>query len=182
MSYPNHRDRASDDHLEHAASAVLSALGLDATSVQLRATPARMAATWRELTAGCAQDPGLSLRRGDPVPPGMQIVELRNIEFRSLCAHHFLPFSGQATVLYAPGDRLLGIGSIVRALETLATRPQLQETLGCQLVDCIIVAGAALGASPPRPRSDASGAACGQTAAPPIRLRSAAGAGRGSDD
>lgn len=125
---------------------MLRALGLDPTSPELSSTPRRMADTWKELLAGTVEDPAEPLRRGEPTPVGTQTIALRNLEFRSLCAHHFLPFSGEATVVYEPGDRIVGIGSIVKALDILATRPQLQESLGQQFADCLTSSAHARGA------------------------------------
>ena len=45
---------------------------------------------------------------------------LRDIEFRSICEHHLLPFVGVAHVAYLPGNRIVGLGKLPRVVETLS--------------------------------------------------------------
>ena len=66
-----------------------------------------------------------------------ELVLLRDIEFRSICEHHLLPFVGVAHVAYVPGDRIVGLGRLPRVVETLASRPQLQEKLGEEIADAL---------------------------------------------
>jgi GTP cyclohydrolase I len=67
--------------------------------------------------------------------PSRDRVVLRGLPFHSLCAHHLLPFFGEADVGYAPDGRIAGLGGIARALRHFARRPQLQERLGAELAD-----------------------------------------------
>ena len=39
-------------------------------------------------------------------------VLVRGIRFYSLCAHHLLPFFGEAHVGYLPGECLAGLGDL----------------------------------------------------------------------
>jgi GTP cyclohydrolase I len=64
-------------------------------------------------------------------------VLLRDVEFRSICEHHLLPFIGTAHVGYIPGDRVVGLGKLPRVVETLASRPQLQERLTEEIADAL---------------------------------------------
>jgi GTP cyclohydrolase I len=71
---------------------------------------------------------------------GEDPVVLRGLPFHSLCAHHLLPFLGEADVAYRPrapdqGGRIAGLGAIPRSLRHFARQPQLQERLGAQLAD-----------------------------------------------
>ncbi|WP_431221480.1 GTP cyclohydrolase I [Leifsonia xyli] len=66
-----------------------------------------------------------------------ETVLLRDIEFRSVCEHHLLPFLGVAHVAYLPGETVIGLGRIPRVIETLAARPQIQERLTDQIADAI---------------------------------------------
>ncbi len=67
--------------------------------------------------------------------PGEDEVRLRGLPFHSLCAHHLLPFFGEAEVVYIPAGKLAGLGAVARALRHFARQPQLQERLGAQLAD-----------------------------------------------
>ena len=63
---------------------------------------------------------------------------LRDLEFRSVCEHHLLPFVGTAHVAYLPGDRVVGFGRIPAVVDTLAARPQLQERLAEEIADALV--------------------------------------------
>lgn len=61
------------------------------------------------------------------------LVIARSLPFASLCAHHLLPFVGTATVGYLPGERLLGLSKLARAVAMFAARPQVQEDMTQQV-------------------------------------------------
>jgi GTP cyclohydrolase I len=54
-----------------------------------------------------------------------------------MCEHHLLPFIGVAHIAYMPDERIVGLGHLARVLETLSSRPQLQERLGEQIADAL---------------------------------------------
>ncbi|GDX80076.1 hypothetical protein LBMAG42_18870 [Deltaproteobacteria bacterium] len=81
-------------------------------------------------------------RPGQPIPafetfvaPSCDEVRLRRLPFHSLCAHHLLPFFGEAEIVYGSVGRIAGLGAIARALQHFSRQPQLQERLGAQLAD-----------------------------------------------
>jgi GTP cyclohydrolase I len=55
-----------------------------------------------------------------------------------MCEHHLLPFLGVAHVAYLPGDRVVGLGKLPRVVNTLAARPQMQESLTEQIADALV--------------------------------------------
>jgi GTP cyclohydrolase I len=55
-----------------------------------------------------------------------------------MCEHHLLPFLGVAHVAYLPGDRVVGLGKLPRVVNTLAGRPQMQESLTEQIADALV--------------------------------------------
>ena len=60
-----------------------------------------------------------------------QIVSVKNIPFISLCEHHLLPIWGTVSVAYLPRDnQVIGLSKIPRIVEFWGRRPQLQEKLG----------------------------------------------------
>jgi len=65
-------------------------------------------------------------------------VLLRAVPFYSLCAHHLVPFFGEACVGLRPAGRLAGLGSIARLLQHWAARPQVQERLGAELAEDLV--------------------------------------------
>lgn len=134
-------DRA---RVERLTRELLEAIGEDPDRPGLKQTPARMAELYSEFFAGVGQDAAaplahtISVTRG-PAPSTLPsgAVLLRDIRFRSVCEHHLLPFAGQAHLAYLPGEQVVGLGALVRVVETLAARPQVQERLGEQIADTI---------------------------------------------
>lgn len=118
---------------ERAAADFLTALGIDTSSADLRATPGRMARAYAELFKAAplrmttfANDEGYD-----------ELVLARGIPFRTVCEHHLLPFSGVAHVGYLPGERILGLSKLARLVDHFAARPQTQERLTRQVAGCL---------------------------------------------
>lgn len=57
------------------------------------------------------------------------IVILKDIEFHSICEHHWLPFSGKISIGYTPSDKIIGLSKIPRVVKYFSKKPQLQEKL-----------------------------------------------------
>ena len=55
------------------------------------------------------------------------------ITFTSLCAHHMLPFEGEAWVGYIPGDVLIGASKFARVVEHYSRMLQIQERMTQQI-------------------------------------------------
>jgi len=107
----------------------------------------RIALAYRELLKGYEIDPSKilnttrMLREGER--PGE--VEVREIGFHSICAHHFLPFFGQVDLAYVPGDRILGLGKLPRLVDAYARRFQIQEDLVREVAHAMMDHGHAQG-------------------------------------
>jgi len=123
---------------------LLEAIGENPDRPGLRQTPERVADAYGEFFAGVDADPAaalyrtISISRGpapDTLPSGA--VMLRDIDFRSVCEHHLLPFRGRAHLAYLPGEKVVGLGALPRVVEVLSARPQVQERLGEQIADTI---------------------------------------------
>lgn len=122
--------------IEAAVAEILAAIGEDPARAGLASTPQRVAEAYAEFFSGLGVDPQTHL--ADTVAADTaEVVLLRDIEFRSICEHHLLPFLGTAHVAYAPGEHIVGLGRIPRVVETLASRPQLQERLGEEIADAL---------------------------------------------
>ncbi|WP_295127069.1 GTP cyclohydrolase I FolE [uncultured Leifsonia sp.] len=124
--------------IEAAVAEILAAIGEDPSRPGLAETPSRVADAYEEFFAGIGVDARSEL--GEPVPlegAAAETVILRDIRFRSVCEHHLLPFLGVAHVAYLPGETVIGLGRIPRAIEVLSARPQLQERLTEQIADAI---------------------------------------------
>jgi GTP cyclohydrolase I len=119
--------------VEAAVAEILAAIGEDPSRPGLATTPARVAESYADFFSGLGVDPlsHLAAATDLDLPEGElgELVLVRDIEFRSICEHHLLPFTGVAHVAYVPARRIVGLGKIARVVETLASRPQLQERL-----------------------------------------------------
>ncbi len=127
--------------VEAAVAEILAAIGEDSARPGLLATPTRVAEAYTEFFAGVGADQQSHFR--DTVELDLaegelsELVLLRDIDFRSICEHHLLPFLGTAHVAYIPKRRVVGLGRIPKVVDTLASRPQLQERLTEEIADAM---------------------------------------------
>jgi GTP cyclohydrolase I len=119
------------ERIRAAVADILVAIGEDATRPGLQSTPKRVAEAYLEFFSGLGQQPLDHLADTVALAEGErgEVVVVRDIEFRSICEHHLLPFIGTADIAYVPDQRVTGLGSLARVVDTLASRPQLQERL-----------------------------------------------------
>lgn len=89
----------------------------------------RIKRAYRELLSGYSVDVNAILNETARVEKYDGVVEVSEIEFISLCGHHFLPFFGKACVRYVPDKIITGLGKIPRVVDALARRCQIQELL-----------------------------------------------------
>ncbi len=128
--------RMDETRLERAVHEILAGIGADPDDPRLRETPARAATMYAELFGGMHVDAGQFL--ADPLPEDHRdLIALRDIEVRSMCEHHLVPMVGVAHVAYIPDGKIVGFDRIVRVVDTLARRPQVQERLTGEIADTI---------------------------------------------
>jgi len=111
-------------------SLVLEGLGVDQDNPHFKNSPKRIAKAWtEELCVGMEKETfkmtTFPMTKDDP--PGM--IVLQHIPVKSLCAHHLLPFIGEATVAYIPNELLCGLSKLSRIVDFFARKPQVQEHL-----------------------------------------------------
>jgi GTP cyclohydrolase I len=136
--------------VKKAVTDLLVAVGEDPSREGLADTPARVAELYEDFYSGVGVDPLKVLLDAREVHTTPQergdFVAVRDISFYSLCEHHLLPFSGVASVVYEPGDALLGLGTIAKLVEVVGKRPQLQERVGEMVAQSLVSSGVAKGA------------------------------------
>jgi GTP cyclohydrolase I len=119
------------DAAERAVADLMKALGMDVGHPTLAATPGRLARAYAELLQTnefrVVTFPNESRYDG--------LVVVNDIEFRSICEHHLLPFTGTVSVGYLPGDEIIGLSKLARLVEHAAARPQVQERLTNDIAD-----------------------------------------------
>lgn len=112
-------------------AAALQALGFQGDPEMAR-TPELLAGWLREFLPGPL--PALEAL----ATTSEDLVVLRRVPFHALCAHHLLPFFGEATVAWRPSGRICGLGAVARLVEALARQPQLEERLAAQIADALV--------------------------------------------
>lgn len=121
-----------------AVEMILEAVGEDLNREGLRGTPERVANMYAELFGGLNQDASSHLRTCFVEDGHDEIVLVKDISFYSMCEHHLLPFYGKAHIVYIPkGGRIVGLSKLVRVVELISRRPQLQERLTSSVADVI---------------------------------------------
>lgn len=100
----------------------------------LERTPERMAEFyWNSFTGVKGTPPKVSSFKNPSKESDMVIV--KGIPFYSFCAHHLLPFFGEASIGYIPDKKIAGFSSIGRVLSYYSKMPQLQEQLSEQIAE-----------------------------------------------
>ena len=117
---------------------ILEAIGEDTQRDGLKHTPQRFADMYAELFSGIQQDPKEVLQ-GSFELGHRELVILKDIQFFSMCEHHFLPFSGVVHIGYIPGKdgRIVGISKLAEVVNIIAHRPQIQERMATQIADAL---------------------------------------------
>jgi GTP cyclohydrolase IA len=126
--------------IEAAVRELLVGIGDDPDRPGIADTPQRVAESYAEFFGGMQVDAVQIVRDGAvPADDGElgELVVVRDIRFRSMCEHHLLPFLGVAHIAYVPGERIIGLGTLAKVVDAVATRPQLQERLGEEIADTI---------------------------------------------
>ncbi len=126
-----------EDQIRQGVAAIIGAVGEDPNREGLRDTPRRVAKLYREIFSGVGVDPVEAFTTVFEEEHDHSVVILKDVSFYSMCEHHLLPFFGVAQMGYIPAGKISGASKLVRALELVARRPQLQERMTSQLADAI---------------------------------------------
>jgi GTP cyclohydrolase I len=116
---------------------ILEGIGEDPDRPGIKDTPERVARMYAELFHGLGA-PAKDMLKSMEGESHDEMVLLRDIPFYSVCEHHLLPFIGKASIAYIPHGRITGLSELIKALEHLAARPQVQERLTTELADMIM--------------------------------------------
>ena len=97
----------------------------------------RIVAAYSELLDGYKADIPAILNDIARVRRHAGLILEQDINFTSICYHHFLPFFGTIDVVYEPGEIITGLGRIVELVQALAHRLQIQEFLVRDIAEAI---------------------------------------------
>lgn len=119
------------DQQERLAALLHEMFGSDIWDDSSADTARRVLSFWKEYQPKTELDFNFTTFLAES-PAGKKINQLiiaKDIEFSSLCAHHLLPFYGNAHVGYIPNKLMAGLSKIPRMVDFWATRPCTQEAL-----------------------------------------------------
>jgi len=116
----------------------LEYIGEDPDREDLLKTPQRVANMYEELLWGMTKSAEKELEVL-LAQDHDEIVLLKNIPLYSICEHHLLPFIGKVHIAYIPKEgRVTGLSKLVRVIEILSKRLQIQERLTTQIAEVIM--------------------------------------------
>ncbi|HEY1067499.1 MAG TPA: GTP cyclohydrolase I FolE [Pirellulales bacterium] len=122
--------------IERAVREILAAVGDDPDREGILETPKRVAKMYAEMFSGLHEDASVHLKKVFTQKYD-EIVIVKDIDFASMCEHHLLPFVGKAHVAYAPRGKVVGLSKVARLVQSVASRPQLQERITEMTADLI---------------------------------------------
>jgi len=127
------------ERAERAVRELLIAMGEDPDREGLQDTPARVARSYAEITAGLDQHAEDVLTTTFDLGHDEMIL-VKDIEVWSMCEHHLVPFTGVAHVGYIPSEegRITGLSKLARLVDLYAKRPQVQERLTTQVAESLV--------------------------------------------
>lgn len=136
------------EHMAKGYELVLEGLkkafpNLDMNDKNLHGTPNRMARALIEVCSGLGTNEQEIFSTTFPAEKYDDVIILKDIDYNSLCSHHFFPFTGKAHVGYLPdtskGDqsRVVGLSKLAHIVDCHAQRPQLQERMCHNIMESI---------------------------------------------
>ena len=123
-------------YIMDAMKELIKLCGDDPERDGLEETPMRVLKAFLEYTEGYHEDPKKHLEKVFDVDH-QELILVRDIEFYSMCEHHFAPFYGVAHVGYIPNEKVTGLSKIGRMVEGYAKRFQVQERLTNQIAEAM---------------------------------------------
>ena len=108
---------------------------LDLEDKNLVDSPNRMARALLEVCSGLGTSQKEIFSTTFPAENYNEVIILKDIDYTSLCSHHFFPFIGKAHVGYLPDtshgedSRVVGLSKLAHIVDLHAQRPQLQERM-----------------------------------------------------
>jgi len=126
------------DKIRQAVRLLLEGIGEDPDREGLQLTPDRVVRMYQEIFAGVGVEPSASVNLFTSQNDDEMIL-VKDIPFYSMCEHHLLPFWGHVSIGYIPGNSMVtGFSSLVRLVESVAARPQIQERMTTDLADVLV--------------------------------------------
>ncbi len=117
---------------------IFTYLGLDINDPNLKETPHRILRMWQN---DFCQNVGKEFTNFKSFPNTNnynQMITSEEIEFSSVCSHHFVNFSGKAWFGYIPDEYLIGKSKVSRLIKHYCLKPQIQEQLTHEILNIFV--------------------------------------------
>lgn len=124
--------------IEKAVKMILEAIGEDPLRPGIKDTPRRVAQMYEEIFAGINVSPEkeIEILQGTNHD---EMILIKDIPLYSICEHHLVPFIGKVSVAYIPDKgRITGLSKIVRVIDILSKKLQVQERLTTQIAEILM--------------------------------------------
>jgi GTP cyclohydrolase I len=125
-------EAGGDPDVYMAALLLARTTGLDVNSEHGSETPTRFVKMLRDMTTRDEEFKFTVFPNEDKVD---EMVTQCNIPFYTFCNHHVVPFFGKAHVAYIPGEKIVGLSKLSRAVVWLAKGLHVQELLTTEIAD-----------------------------------------------
>jgi GTP cyclohydrolase IA len=127
-----------EEKIRKGVELLLEGIGEDPKREGLQLTPKRVARMYTDIFSGVgvAPEEKVSLYTSEN---NDEMIVVKDIPFYSMCEHHLLPFWGHVSISYIPGNnQVTGFSSLVRLVDIVAKRPQIQERMTTELADALV--------------------------------------------
>lgn len=118
--------------IEYHMSMIMNILGIEETE-STKDTPRRVAKMYVNEVFSSINNEGISELNKQmtcfPNDGTDDLIIVKDIDFSSMCEHHFMPFTGKFAVGYIPDKSIIGLSKIPRVVKYFSKKPQLQERL-----------------------------------------------------
>lgn len=126
-----------EDKIKKAVKMIIEAVGEDTNREGLVETPDRIARMYSEIFSGLYEDAESHLSKVFSVSEDGIVLE-KDIQFYSMCEHHFMPFFGKVHAAYISNGKVAGLSKLARTVEVFARRPQLQERMTHEIAEALM--------------------------------------------
>lgn len=126
-----------ENKIKEAVKMIIEAVGENPNREGLVETPDRIARMYSEIFSGLYEDAETHLSKVFSVSSDGIVLE-KDIQFYSMCEHHFLPFYGKVHVAYISNGKVSGLSKLARTVDVFAKRPQLQEKMTNEIAEAVM--------------------------------------------
>lgn len=141
--------KINTNKIEECIRKIIIALGDDPNREGLLDTPKRVAKMYEEVFQGMtlsneeiAEMFGTTFENEEFISDTYNnMVVVKDIPIHSFCEHHLaLMYNMKVTVVYIPGEKIIGLSKISRIADMVGRRLQLQERIGSDIAEIVSMA------------------------------------------